>query len=63
MKMNADKVGSNAIGSNKKSYKVIIQAGLLILATAFIFIGIVQNQNIAVLQKAIRICLECVGIG
>lgn len=33
------------------------------VAIAFIGIGLYQGQQIDVLNKAIRICLECVGIG
>lgn len=40
-------------------------ASLLVLLTglSLIALGILQRQNTAVLQKAARICLECVGIG
>ena len=36
---------------------------LLALAAAFIFIGIFRGEPGLILQKAIRICLECIGIG
>lgn len=36
---------------------------ILVIAIAFIAIGIYQNQQHDVFSKAIRICLECVGIG
>ena len=36
---------------------------LLVLAVGLIGIGIVQGQPASVLTKAIRLCLECVGIG
>jgi len=29
----------------------------------FIIIGVVNGESAVVLQKAIRICLECIGIG
>jgi len=32
-------------------------------AAALIIIGLMEGQHTAVLTKAIRICLECVGIG
>ena len=37
----------------------------VVLATAIVLmvVGIMQNQNLIVLGKAIKICLECVGIG
>lgn len=37
--------------------------GALVLASALIIIGIMTGQNESVLMKAIKICLECVGIG
>lgn len=37
----------------------------IMLGTAIVLIavGIMQQQNLIVLKKAIKICLECVGIG
>ena len=37
--------------------------GILISALVFIFIGIAQEEHLVVLNKAINICLECIGIG
>ena len=36
---------------------------VLALAAAFIFIGVFRGEPGLILQKAIRICLECIGIG
>ncbi|MGF0095904.1 CD1871A family CXXC motif-containing protein [Peptoniphilus sp. SGI.035] len=36
---------------------------MLILSIAFIFLGAYRSEVDTVLSKAIRICLECVGIG
>ncbi len=33
------------------------------VAAVFIAIGISQNGHIDVMNKAIRICFECIGIG
>ena len=38
-------------------------AGLLVLGTVFIVFGIMRGEQRVVLQKAIRVCLECIGIG
>lgn len=35
-----------------------LAAGIL-----FIGIGLVRQEHLEVMQKAVRICLECVGIG
>lgn len=39
--------------------------GLILLAVgvAFVLLGILLGQDEAVFQKAIRVCLECIGIG
>ncbi|HOB81371.1 MAG TPA: CD1871A family CXXC motif-containing protein [Peptococcaceae bacterium] len=35
----------------------------LILSLALIGLGLTRNEQLTVLRKAIRICLECIGIG
>ncbi len=40
-----------------------MQIAILVLAVVFIVVGIVQREHITVLDKAVRICLECIGIG
>lgn len=37
--------------------------GLLALAAAFIAVGLLGREQAEVLQKAVKICLECIGIG
>ncbi len=41
----------------------IIRAAAIAAALAFIIIGISQGDAAVVLRKAIRICLECIGVG
>jgi len=41
----------------------IITISLFVLSAALIVVGLIQNQQADVLTKAIKICLECVGIG
>lgn len=43
--------------------KAHIKVTITILAIAFIVIGIFREEAITVLNKAIYICLECIGIG
>ena len=43
--------------------KNLAAAGLLVLGTVFIVFGIMRGEQRVVLQKAIRVCLECIGIG
>lgn len=43
--------------------KSIITVCLIVVAIAFIAIGIVREEHLEVLRKAVNICLECIGIG
>lgn len=36
---------------------------VLFAALLFIAIGLMKQEHLHVLQKAVRICLECIGIG
>lgn len=47
---------------NEKKKKEI-RFGVLILAFSFIVYGAYRGEVSTVFSKAIRICLECVGIG
>lgn len=40
-----------------------VQAAFVVLALVFIGMGIARQEHLDVMQKAIRICLECIGIG
>lgn len=41
----------------------IIRFLVLFLAVAFLAVGVARKEYIEVLQKAVKICLECIGIG
>ena len=41
----------------------ILQFLLILIATVFIVLGFLRSDNIEVLNKAIRVCFECIGIG
>jgi len=43
--------------------KKILSASILGISAVLIVIGILSKQNIEVFNKAVRVCLECVGIG
>ncbi len=40
-----------------------IRAALIVLSVIMIAIGVAMGEHMSVLQKSIRICLECIGIG
>ena len=42
---------------------VAFRAGVMAAALAFIALGIARGEHSEVLKKAVRICLECIGIG
>ena len=46
-----------------RSKKAVFQVALLICGTAMLCYGILRGEADTVLSKAIRLCLECVGIG
>lgn len=44
-------------------YRLFITGGLIVLGTGFIIMGVMRGEMQIVFQKAINICLECIGIG
>ena len=46
-----------------RSKKAVIQAALLICGAVMLCYGILRGEADTVFSKAIRLCLECVGIG
>ena len=47
----------------KTNTRRIFRIGVLILAVMFITVGITRGEVGTVFMKAVRICLECIGIG
>ena len=46
-----------------KAVKPVVQVALLIGGIAMVCFGVIRGEAVAVLAKAIRLCLECIGIG
>lgn len=40
-----------------------VRSGLLGLAAVLTVIGLLEQEHLEVMQKAVKICLECIGIG
>lgn len=40
-----------------------IAMGVLCVGAAFVVIGVTRGEAATVLQKAVMICMECIGIG
>ena len=43
--------------------KAAVQAALLVAGIAMLCFGVWRGETATVLSKAIKLCLECVGIG
>lgn len=41
----------------------LFMLALLALSLLLITLGLLQQQPLRVMQKAVRVCLECIGIG
>ena len=47
----------------KRNRRLLLQAVCLTLGAGLCGIGLVRGEADIVLQKAVKICLECIGIG
>ncbi len=43
--------------------KISVRTACLITACAFVFYGFTRGEAVTVLNKAVNICLECIGLG
>ena len=54
---------TNEGGNNILKCKKISQIALLITGITMVSYGVIRGEAAVVLGKAIKLCLECVGIG
>lgn len=45
------------------SKRLIVSSGILAISALMIGIGIAKKEHLEVMQKAVMVCLECIGIG
>lgn len=43
--------------------RLVLSLALVLLGAAFVVIGVSRGETAEVLTKAVRICMECIGIG
>ena len=48
---------------DRKSYLMLLRGIFLVAAVVMIMLGLANGEAGTVLQKAVNICLECIGIG
>lgn len=47
----------------KNKSLLAVRYGLLAASAALIAVGLGRQEHLEVLEKAVKICLECIGIG
>lgn len=55
--------GCGSPAAVKRGARIAIFTALVLTGAAFLLIGAFSGQAREVLNKAIRVCLECIGIG
>ena len=43
--------------------RIFLSISLFLVSVVFIIIGVARGEVAVVLQKAVRICMECIGLG
>ena len=59
----APAVSKKTSDDKKKDYSAYIKCALVVIAVAFVIVGAFNGGMVDVLQKAVKICTECIGLG
>ncbi|MBE6102234.1 MAG: thioredoxin [Selenomonas ruminantium] len=43
--------------------RLLLQGGIMLLAAISMAYGVSRGEDTIVLQKAVRVCMECIGLG
>lgn len=46
-----------------EKWKNRLTASILVLAVAFLTVGVLRGENTVVWRKAVNLCMECIGLG
>ena len=58
-----NKAAMKGVSKLPQSKKTMAQVGLLLAGAAMVCVGVLRGETATVLSRAIKVCLECVGIG
>lgn len=47
----------------KTNRLTVLRIVFLLLGAVFVVLGLIASEHLAVLAKAVKVCLECIGIG
>lgn len=49
--------------ARRETGMTLLRVGLLCIAALFIVLGLSRGEAAIVLKKAVKLCLECIGLG
>ena len=47
----------------KRKSVLFVRYGVLGLSAVYIAVGLMNQEHLEVMQKAVKLCLECIGVG
>ena len=52
-----------SISMSEGRMRLLLQGGIMLLAAISMAYGVSRGEATIVLQKAVRVCMECIGLG